>query len=161
MITLGISCRHGVNIRRLSKKNNAVQRKKVKRDELQLMLDENVEIKNENKVIKKTVLEQQKFLEIMSRDRTKNNIFVSGVPNQTTKGEGSVEANHENILKSVLDIVDPAAYRILKNFDPKDEAATHKFTNLFHDLKVKSRKFKGCKNFKRVGRRSSTEKSIS
>ena len=38
------------------------------------------EIINENKMLKKTVLEQQKFLVGMRREKMKNNSFVSGIP---------------------------------------------------------------------------------
>ena len=37
-------------------------------------------IANENKTLKRTILEKQKFLEGMRREKLKNNIFVSGLP---------------------------------------------------------------------------------
>ena len=80
--------------------------------------DENEQIRNENKVIKMTILEQQKFLEFIGKDRTKNNIFISGVPNEMTT-EGDVENNDGNILQSVLNVttpgIDTTTYRIVKN----------------------------------------------
>ena len=43
--------------------------------------DERIEkLENENKTLKKAVLEQQKFLEGAQRENTKNNVFITGVP---------------------------------------------------------------------------------
>ena len=40
---------------------------------------------NENKTFKRTILEQQKFLEGMRREKLKNNIFVSELPESYDK----------------------------------------------------------------------------
>ena len=103
--------------------------------------------------IKKTILEQQKFLEFIGKDRTKNNIFISVVPNEMTT-DGDVENNYANILQSVLNVttpgIDTTTYRILKNFESKDEAITHSIKIQVHDLNVKTRILKGCVEFKKL-----------
>ena len=43
--------------------------------------DELKSIKEERDQMKKVISEQQKFLETVKRDRSKNNVFMSGIPN--------------------------------------------------------------------------------
>ena len=49
---------------------------------LTAITNENERLTQENKVIKKVLNEQQKFLEQTRKEDTKNNIFISGIPNE-------------------------------------------------------------------------------
>ena len=51
-------------------------------DELKTLRNDLETVTNEHKVIKKIISEQQKFLETVRRDKIKNNIFISGIPNR-------------------------------------------------------------------------------
>ena len=99
------------------------------------------------------MLEQQKYLEYIRKDRTKNNIFISGIPNEITTEE-TIERNYVQILKSVLNITDPGiettAYHIIKNFEPRENATTHSIKIHVDDLSTKTRILKGCKKFKEI-----------
>ena len=66
----------------------------------------------------KRLLEQPKFFEFIRKDHTKNNIFISGVPNETTI-EGDVENNDVNILQSVLNVTTLQRIVFYRTLNPK------------------------------------------
>ena len=186
---------------------NASQRKKVKRDELQAMLDEHLqtdggnvasirgvireeldtklaamktefsnrikaEVKTvadenkrlavENAAIKKVLLEHQKFLERSRKDETKNNIFLSGIPNAvqpdftdiTTADDQNAVTDHAEIIQHVLNFVSPGIrkenYKILVNFNAKENHTRHSAKIQVDDYNTKSKIFKGCAKFKNL-----------
>ena len=92
---------------------------------------------DEIKTLKKVISDQQRFLETVKKDKVKDNIFISGVPNSMDIGGTNVDDNDEIILE-VLSFVDPNIsvddYRIIKNFEPRDGLPRHScllgFTNI-------------------------------
>lgn len=56
---------------------------------LTAITNENERLTQENKVIKKVLNEQQKFLERTRKEDTKNNIFISGIPNELSLDLGN------------------------------------------------------------------------
>ena len=77
---------------------------------------------DEHKVIKKVIFEQQKCLESLKREKIRNNVFISGIPNSTTIN-GVVTTDDSVIVKHVLSYLLPDIaqedYNIDKAFEPK------------------------------------------
>ena len=60
-------------------------------NDLKADYDQKIEaLETDNRVLKKTILEQQKFLEGMRREKVKNNIFITGIPSSHTIKENNV-----------------------------------------------------------------------
>ena len=101
------------------------------------LTDENKRLTQENNAIKKVVSEQQKCLERLQRNDSKNNIFISGVPNKlnanmtSTPGDNDAEHEEEDVIEDpetivhhILGFLHPTitndCYKILKSFDARD-----------------------------------------
>ena len=173
---------------------NASQRKSIRRNDLQALLDEHIQegdinsirgiireeldskfdalkkeltksfdtkikkvsddlanVVSENNTLKKVVLQQQHFLENIRRDRTKENVFVSGIPNILTIDEVPNE-NPTEILREVMNFVCPTLveedYEVLVNFDPKDGYSNHSAKIRAKDTATKAKIFKGTAKLK-------------
>ena len=104
-------------------------------------------------VLKKVVAEQQNFLETLRNDRTKNNLFISGIPmeaeiNGTNMADPKAMLNH--ILKFVHPGIKDEDFRIIKTFEPREGHTRHSMKVLVNDLGAKKKIFEGCKKFKDV-----------
>ena len=129
---------------------------------LTAITNENERLTQENKVIKKVLNEQQKFLERTRKEDTKNNIFISGIPNELsldlstipTENTNEKTNNHAEIIHHILNFVEPGIkkkdYKILMNFDCKEGYSRHSAKIRINNLNLKSRIFKGCKSFKEL-----------
>ena len=74
-------------------------------------------LEKDNRVLKKTILEQQKFIEGMRRDKVKNNIFITGIPSSHTIKENNVtdkEIIIQHIIKYIKNEVNNGHYKIVK-----------------------------------------------
>ena len=186
-------------------KFNPTQRKKVKRDELQAMLDEHIQsdgeavasirgiireelntkleamktelsnlvksevktvadenkrLADENATIKKVLSEHQKFMERSQRELSKNNIFISGIPNAVqpdfqniaNADDENAITNHVDIVHHILNFVSPGidkeSYQILKNFDAKENHTRHSAKIQLDNYTIRYNIFKGCTKFK-------------
>ena len=103
------------------------------KDELKL-------IKEERDQMKKVISEQQKFLETVRRDRSKNNLFMSGIPN-SFEIDGVETTDNDKIVKHILSFVHPTIaaenYKCIKTFEPRDGLPRHSCLLGFQDADAK------------------------
>ena len=130
------------------------------RSEVKTVSDENKRLAEENKNMKKILLEHQKFMERARREETKNNIFISGIPNAvkqdfqaiTTIDDENAVTDHAEIIHHVVKFVNPTIkkedYKILVNFDAKESHTRHSAKIRVENYNTKSNIFKGCAKFK-------------
>ena len=128
--------------------------------EVKTVADENKRLIDENAAIKKVLSEHQKFMERSQRELSKNNLFISGIPNAVQpdfQNTANVEdenaiTNHVDIIHHVLNFVSPGidkkSYKILVNFDAKENHTRHSAKIQVYNYTVKSNLFKGCAKFK-------------
>ena len=108
----------------------------------------------ESNTLKKVVLQQQHFLENIRKERTKENIFVSGIPNTLTIDD---EPNDDpNVkLRKVMNLVCPNleedAYEVLVNFEPKEGYSNHSAKIRAKNISTKTEIFKGTAKLKALG----------
>ena len=178
-------------------KMNASQRKTIRRNDLQALLDEHIQegeinsirgiireeldskfdalkkelaktfeskikkvsedvtnLMSENNTLKKVVLQQQHFLENIRRERTKENIFVSGIPNILTI-DGEDTEDPKKILDTVMKFVCPTlgdeGYEVLVNFEPKEGYSSHSAKIRTKDSDTKAKIFTGTAKLKALG----------
>ena len=85
-------------------------------------------VKEERINTKKVISEQQRFLETVRRDRVKDNIFISGIPNSLDI-EGTNTDSNDEIVLHILSFIEPTTsvedYKIIKAFDPRDGLPRH------------------------------------
>ena len=95
------------------------------------------EIINENKMLKKTVLEQQKFLEGMRREEMKNNIFISGIP-ASYQIDGNEVNDKKQIINEIFGRIDPEItvdkYMVAKIFEPGEGRTRYSAKIKFNDF---------------------------
>ena len=104
--------------------------------EMEEVKDELKNIKTERDTLKKVVSEQQKFLESVRRDKVKDNIFMSGIPNSMNI-EGANTEDNTKIVQHILSYIAPTTaandYKVIKVFEPRDGLPRHScllgFTN--------------------------------
>ena len=111
--------------------------------------DQKIEaLETDNRVLKKTILEQQKFLEGMRRDKVKNNIFITGIPSSHTIKENNVtdkEIIIQHIIKYIKDEVNNGHYKIVTFFDPVEGRNNFSAKVTFNDYSTKMVVIKNCK----------------
>ena len=106
------------------------------RQEVNDLKDQLKDATNERNTLKKVVSEQQKFLETLKRDKVKDNIFISGIPN-TLNIDGDNTDDNDKIVHHILSFVEPdisdGDYRVIKHFEPREGYLRHSsilgFTN--------------------------------
>ena len=106
-------------------------------------------ITNENRILKKTILEQQKFLEGMRREKMKTNIFISGLPESCDVG-GVTTDDQPLIIKEVFskistDITDEH-YTVSKTFQPTEGRTRFSAKITFNNVEMRMNILKNCKN---------------
>ena len=131
--------------------------------EVKTVADENKRLIDENAAIKKVLSEHQKFMERSRRELPKNNIFISGIPNAVqpdfkniaNADDENAVTNHVDIVHYVLNFVSPGIdkknYKILINFDAKENHTRHSAKIQVDIYTIKSNIFKGCAKFKDLG----------
>ena len=113
--------------------------------------DEKIEkLQSDNKLLKKTIFEQQKFLEGVHREKTKNNVFVTGIP-ETFTGDDNIEiTDKKEIVRKAFTLVNHEVsvdtYRIVKVFDPAEGKTRYSAKIVFNDYNSKMEIVKNCKN---------------
>ena len=98
--------------------------------------------------MKKTILEQQKFLEGMRRDKVKNNIFITGIPSSHTIKENNVtdkEIIIHHIIKYIKNELNNGHYKIVKIFYPVEGRNNFSAKVTFNDYSTKMEVIKNCK----------------
>ena len=120
-------------------------------DDMKKDYDDKIEkLQSDNKLLKKTILEQQKFLEGVHREKSKNNVFVTGIP-ETFTGDDNIEiTDKEEIVRKAFALVNRAVsadkYRIVKVFDPVEGKTRYSAKIVFNDFKSKMEIVKKCKD---------------
>ena len=106
---------------------------------------------NEYIIIKQVILEQQTFPESVRKDRTKDKIFITGIPNgYTINGENTDDADEmvHHILECAHTGISRDKYKILENLTPIEGYTRHSAKIYVNDVTTKSELFIGCRNFK-------------
>ena len=112
--------------------------------------DDRIEtLQEDNKLLKKTILEQQKFLEGAQREKTKNNVFVTGIP-ETFTGDDNIEiTDKKKIVQKVFTFVNQQIavekYKVVKVFNPTDGKTRYSAKIVFDDFHSKMEIIKNCK----------------
>ena len=122
-------------------------------DELKTLHNDLETVTNENKVIKKIISEQQKFLETVRRDKIKNNIFISGIPNRVNIGGVQTEDNEtiiSHILLHLVPTITADDYSIIMAFEHREGFTRHSAIVSFTDCKTKEKLLGTCKNLKNL-----------
>ena len=133
---------------------------------IKTVADENEKLLSENVAIKAVLQEHQKA----RKEETKNNIFISGIPNLLKSYMSGIPVNDEEestndyqkIIHHILSFVNPDIrkedYKILVNFEAREKFSRHSAKIRVENMTTKTNLFKGCKNFKEVGRTSYLKK---
>ena len=96
--------------------------------EVKNLRDDLNESSEQCKAMKKVLLEQQKALESLKREKNRNNVFISGIPNAVMIADNETVDNKtivDHILKFVLPTITEEDYKIDKAFVPKIEFTRH------------------------------------
>ena len=106
-------------------------------------------LQGENNMLKRAIGEQQKFLEQVRSEKTKLNVFVTGLPcNMTINGTESTDV--KDIIHEAFKIADPTilkeSFEILKSFDAREGKTRHSAKVKFQDLETKGKVMKDAKN---------------
>ena len=110
-------------------------------------------LRNENNTLKKAVLEQQKFMEQLRRDRNKNNVFVSGIPCKMVINGNEISDSKliiDQAFKVALPSVNPESYSIIKDFDAREGHTRHSAKVKFNDNDTKEKVVTGAKELKKL-----------
>ena len=119
-------------------------------DEMKKDYDDKItKLQTDNSLLKKTILEQQKFLEGVHREKTKNNVFVTGIP-ETFTGEDNIEiSDKKEIIQKAFTIVNQQistqSYKVVKVFDPAQGKTRYSAKIVFDDYNSKMGIVKNCK----------------
>ena len=75
-------------------------------------------------------MEQQKSLERIHKDRTRKNVFITGIPNTMAADDGDDEIDGpvlitNKFLKYVLPEISKNDYKIMKSFEPREGNTSH------------------------------------
>ena len=128
--------------------------------QIKVLSDENKKIAAENASIKKVLQEHQKALERVQKEETKNNIFISGLPVSLNAGMNDISevndndavTDHVEIIHHVLNFVNPGTekedYKILFNFEARENFSRHSAKIRVTDVETKFKIFKGCVKLK-------------
>ena len=127
------------------------------------MTKENEKLTQENNAIKKVVSEQQKCLERLQRNDSKNNIFISGIPDKLKADMTSIPnvgdeddaiGDPEIIIHHILGFLHPTitkdCYKVVKNFDTRSGYTRHSAKIPVESLNTKTTLFKSCSKFKDI-----------
>ena len=131
---------------------------------IKTVADENDRLSAENVSIKRVLQEHQKYFERARKDETNNNIFISGIPKvllsdmsglpNAEVADEDTTADHVGIIHHILNFVNPGMtkeqYKILFNFDAKENYSRHSAKIRVQDIDTKSKLFKGCTKFKQL-----------
>ena len=86
-------------------------------------------LKEENTKAKKSMNEQQKFLESSKRESIKKNVFISGLPNTLTQDDDTEVTDNDVIVQSLFEHLVPGFskenYKIIKAFKPREGYTRH------------------------------------
>ena len=99
--------------------------------------------------MKNILLEQQKSLESLKREKIRNNIFLSGIPNKVTINDNETTdsdtiVNH--VLNFVLPTINEEDYKVNKTFEPKVGFTRHSAILSFTSYGKKIELLGKCKN---------------
>ena len=102
-------------------------------------------VKEENKVIKKIILEQQKFLEAVKREKIRNNVFITGIPNEVNLNDedtANMTSDNNRIINNIVSFLLPDIssddYKINIAFEPKTGFERHSAIISFTDNSKKA-----------------------
>ena len=106
-------------------------------------------LQSENNLLKRVMGEQQRFLEQIRSDKTKENAFVTGLPCTMTINE-TESTDVKAIVHAALKVADPnittESFEILKSFDAREGKTRHSVKLKFRDLETKGKVMKNAKN---------------
>ena len=99
--------------------------------------------------MKKVISEQQRFLETVKRDKVKDNIFISGIPNSMDIG-GTNTVKNDEIVLHILSFIEPTVsdedYKVVKAFDPRDGLPRHSCLLSFSNVDARKKILDNSKN---------------
>ena len=110
----------------------------------------------------KVLNEQQKCLERLQRNDSRENIFISVIPTKLStdftsipeEDDDDVIEDHKDIIHHILSFLNPNitadSYKIIKNFDPREGYTRHSAKIAVESDAMRSQLFKGCGKFKTV-----------
>ena len=85
-------------------------------------------LKNGNNTIRKAVCEQQKFLENLHRERVRNHVFMTGIPNEL-EILGEIKKDSKTIIHNIFQIVNENVsqddYEVVKSSKSKPFSTKH------------------------------------
>ena len=112
------------------------------------------EIKEKGKeinLLKKTVFNQQVFLENIQKKDLKNNIIITGIPNDVLEVDDTLYQSDEEkvacILNEVCDDINKESYKII-SFSPAENRITHVCKVIFNDHEIKMNAIQNAKKLK-------------
>ena len=119
--------------------------------EIQSLRDDLNDSKDQFAMLKKVSLEQQKQLEFLKREKIRNNVFISGLPNTVKIGNNDTVDNKTivgHVLKFVLPTINDTDYKIDKAFEPKVGFTRHSAILSFKSNDKKIELLEKCKGLK-------------
>ena len=122
----------------------------------QFTRDFNTETKrlsDENIVLRKVILQQQKCLERICNNSNKNNVFISGIPTTLNTDNGDLN-NSKDIILHILQVVSPEItgdkYTIVKTFNPREGQNKHSAKVVFTSSEEKNKVMSNTKTLKNL-----------
>ena len=110
-------------------------------------------LETENSILRKAIIEQQKFLENLYREKVRSHIFMSGIPNELIiNGQKINEPNTiiENIIHTVAPEVDEGDYSIVKSFKCREGLTRHSAKILCNNTEAKGLIMKNSKKLNQL-----------
>ena len=106
---------------------------------------------DETKILKKVIVEQQKFLEGAKREKMQSKVFMSGIPEELSIDEED-PVTGAGIIPRILSFVEPnindGDYKVVRTFPAKEGFTRHCCLLEFKDRKVKEELLKKSKTLK-------------
>ena len=131
--------------------NQAIDKKfeQITRDvntETQRLLDENI-------LIRKVITEQQKTIERLHSDKTRNNVFMTGIPTTLFTDTGTLGSTMDisaHVIKYVSLDISQDDYKIVKSFEPKEGQDRHSAKLVFTCDEVGNRVLSNSRKLKEL-----------
>ena len=103
---------------------------------------DNKKLDEDNKTLRKVITEQQKFLEHIHNDMMRNNVFITGIPNEMTIDDHLINdatAIVGNIMDSISTEIKKDDYQIVKSFNPREGYTRHSAKVIFNNNAAKKK----------------------
>ena len=122
----------------------------------QFITDFNTETKrlsDENIVLRKVILEQQKCLTRLCNDKNKDNVFITGIPTKLIINNETL-STPKDIITQIMQVVSPDItndeYKIIKSFNPREGQDVHSAKVTFTCSESKKKVMSNSKKLKEL-----------